>query len=168
MVKYVASKFRGYVYKLNKDGLVSRIYYYPPTGKSGKYPDKVLEIVPWFSYGQGASEKIGEYSPETVDQELSWGNLFLYDTKWVDANSIKITQKKMVIPKDRVISKYNENWKKLVPYREDLKKGKNIPKDLESFLDIDYSRLAYPYESSKNIIRRRSRINPYNDSKRWV
>lgn len=153
MTKYVASKYRGYVYKLDKYGCVSRIYYYPPSGKKGKFSDKILEIVPWFTTPVGADRAIGKYTPEEVDyilSDYSDGELFMYETKWVDANSLKITQKKMAIPKDRDVSVYSDDWRTL----------KNS--------DINYHRKQYPIESSKNIIRRRSRINPYGNSKRWI
>jgi len=149
MTKYVASVYGGYTYRLNNKGLVNRIYYHPSSGGKAKYPNKILEIVPWFTAGKyGAEEAIGAYTPHEVDLKLLSGKLYLYKTKWVDADSLKITQKKMAIPKNRTATVYSDDWKKYVPYRGGALRS--MPDDLFSKADININRLSNPVETGHN------------------
>lgn len=149
MTKYVASVYGGYTYRLNNKGLVNRIYYHPPSGGKAKFPNKILEIVPWFTAGQyGAEEAIGVYTPHEVDLKLFDGKLYLFKTKWVDADSLKITQKKMAIPKNRTPTVYSDDWKKYVPYRGDARGW--MPDDLFFKDDVNINRLNNPVETAHN------------------
>lgn len=171
MTKYVASIYAGYTYRLNNKGLVNRIYYHPPSGKKAKFPNKVLEIVPWFTAYHRAEEAIGVYTPHEVDMKLFSGELYLFKTKWVDADSLKITQKKMAIPKNRSPTIYSDDWKKYVPYRNDARAW--MPHELELKQDYNPYRIENPVESYESLARRGKPLFPqkgdpfYKPSIRW-
>ena len=156
MTKYVASIYAGYTYRLNNNGLVTRIYYHPRAGKKGNFPDKVLEIVPWFTYDgistSIAKKAIGEYTPQEVDHLLYSGYLCMFETKWVNANSLKISQKKMTVPKNRFLSNYSDSWKKYLPYRNDARAW--MPQELELKQDYNPYRINNPVESPQNKAKR--------------
>lgn len=132
MTKYVRSNlFKEVTYRINDKGLVTRIYDDPSGAYYFKHPKgKVLEIVPFFR----GKDAIGVYTPQEIDILIHYDDLYFAKKRWVNASSLKDTQKDMTISKDEL--------ERYIKFRKDSRSW--IPKYLaKGGKGFDYRRDPY-------------------------